>query len=66
MQVVRIDMDKVDPVVCLEPLLTSSTPLSKLVLLNVVWDYGLSFLKALETNKSVKKVEVQFHRFTQV
>ena len=38
LQVIKIDMDKINPKVCLEPLLASSTPIEELVLHNVIWD----------------------------
>jgi len=66
LKVVKIDLDKINPKVCLEPLLTSTTALEELFIRNVTWEFGLSFLKDLETNKSIKKVVIQFLKFTTV
>ena len=50
----------------MEPLFASETMLEKLVVRNVTWEFGWSFLKDLETNKSIKKVVIQFNRFVPV
>jgi hypothetical protein len=63
LRVVKIDMDKANPKPILEPFLAANTPLEKLTLHNVTFDFGLGFLRDLETNKSLKKLVIQFLRF---
>ena len=53
LRVVNIDMDKVNPKPCLEPFLAANTPLKKLSIHNVTFEYGLGFLRDLEINKSL-------------
>jgi hypothetical protein len=47
---VKVDLDKANPKPILEPFLAANTPLEKLQLHNVTLEFGLGFLKDLETN----------------
>jgi hypothetical protein len=60
---VRIDLDKANPKPILMSFLAANTPLEKLYLRGVALDHGLSFLKDIETNKSLKKLVIHFSKF---
>lgn len=62
---VKVDMDKANPKPILEPFLAANTPLEKLQLHNVTFDFGLGFLRDLEINRSLKKLVLRFMRINE-